>query len=224
MKTLIISALSQIQFCPPLASTEFYELLMQFAINLAVLVILARVLYFRWNHNSEYMFAQLMAGIIVFMICAMLRWVQLGLGLALGLFAIFAIIRFRTVNVPVKEMVYLFMAVGISAVNALLQLSDCLQWIIFANIILVGLTFVMERYFFGKKLSRRTITFSNTELLKPSKQLLLIQELKTLTELDIVRFEIGKVDYTKGLAQIRIFFTGNGNGNFNEGENSNDDD
>jgi hypothetical protein len=82
----------------------------------------------------------------------------------------------------------------------------------------------MEKYFFGKKLSRRTITYSNTELLKPSKQPLLIQELKTLTELDIVRLEIGKVDYSKGLAQIRIFFTGSGNGNFNESENSNDDD
>jgi hypothetical protein len=224
MKPLIIITQSNIQFCPPLASAEFYELLMQFAINLIVLVILARVLYFRWNRNSEYMFAQLMAGIIVFMICAMLRWVQLGLGLALGLFAIFAIIRFRTVNVPVKEMVYLFMAVGISAVNALLQISQCLQWIIFANIILVGLTFVMEKYFFGKKLSRRTITFNNTDLLKPSKQQLLLQELKALTELDIIRYEVGKVDYIKKQAQIRLYFTGEGDGSFNDSENTNDDD
>jgi predicted membrane channel-forming protein YqfA (hemolysin III family) len=224
MEALFIPTILKIQFCPPVASSEFYELLMQFGLNLIVLVILARVLYFTWNRNSEYMFAQLMAGIIVFMICAMLRWVQLGLGLALGLFAIFAIIRFRTINVPVKEMVYLFMAVGISAVNALLQISQCLQWMIFANIVLVGLTFVMEKYFFGKKLSHRTITFNNTDLLKPSKQSLLLQELKTLTELDIVRFEIGKVDYIKGHAQIRLYFTGEGDGSFNEAENANDDD
>ena len=106
MKPIMLFTQLKIQFCPPLASAEFYELLMQFGLNLIVLVMLARVLYFTWNRNSAYMFAQLMAGIIVFMICAMLRWVQLGLGLALGLFAIFAIIRFRTVNVPVKEMVY----------------------------------------------------------------------------------------------------------------------
>ncbi len=224
MKPIMLFAQLKIQFCPPLASAEFYELLMQFGLNLIVLVMLARVLYFTWNRNSAYMFAQLMAGIIVFMICAMLRWVQLGLGLALGLFAIFAIIRFRTVNVPVKEMVYLFMAVGVSAVNALLPFNECLQWIVFANIIILGLTFIMERYFFGRKLSRRTITYNNTELLKPSKQPLLMQELRALTELDIVRFEIGKVDYIKGHAQIRIFFSGEGSGSFSEGENGNDDD
>ena len=224
MKLLILNTLLKAQFCPPVTSTEFYELLMQFGLNLAVLLILSRAMYFRWNHNPEYTFAQLITGVIVFLICAMLRWVQLELGLVLGLFAIFAIIRFRTLNVPVKEMAYLFMVVGISAINALLKLSQCLLWFIFANIFLVVLTFIMEKAFFSKALSRRTIAFNNTELLKPSKHHLLMQELRDLTELDILRFEIGKVDYVKGNAQIRIFFTGAGNGDFKETENSNDDD
>ena len=213
-----------IQFCPPLASAEFYELLMQFGINLVILLTLSRAMYFKWNRNPEYMFAQIITGVIVFLICAMLRWVELELGLVLGLFAIFAIIRFRTLNVPVKEMAYLFMVVGISAINALLPLCQCLLWVIFANLFLVGLTYTMEKAYFSKKLSRRTITFNNTELLKPSKQEILMQELKALTELNIMRFEIGKVDYIKNQAQIRIFFAGEGNGSFNEGENNNDDD
>jgi len=189
-----------------------------------ILVILSRVMYYNWNRKPEYMFAQLITGVIVFMICALLRWVQLGLGLVLGLFAIFAIIRFRTINVPVKEMAYLFMVVGISAVNALLPMDNCLQWILFANVILVAITFIMEKLYFSKKLSQRTITFNNTDLLKPSKHPLLLQELKVLTELNITRFEIGKVDYIKNQAQIRIFFTGDGNGSFNEAENVIDDD
>ncbi len=197
---------------------------MQFGLNLAILLILSRALYFKWNRKPEYMFAQLIAGVIVFMICALLRWVQLGLGLVLGLFAIFSIIRFRTINIPLKEMVYLFMAVGISAVNALLPMDICLQWILFANIFLVVLTFVMEKVFFSNNLSHRTITFNNTDLLKPSKHQLLLQELKDLTELNIIRFEIGKVDYTKKHAQIKLYFTGDSNDSFNDGENENDDD
>jgi hypothetical protein len=224
MKTTINPVLLNIQFCPEVASAEFYELLLQFGINLVVLVILARVMYFRWNRSPEYLFAQLITGVIVFMICALLRWVQLELGLVLGLFAIFAIIRFRTINVPVKEMAYLFMVVGISAVNALLPMDKCLQWILFANVILVVMTFIMEKVFFSKQLSRRTITFNNTDLLKPSKHPLLLQELKELTELNIVKFEIGKVDYIKKHAMIRIYFTGEGNRSFNEGEIQNDDD
>jgi len=224
MQSLIITTLLKFQLCPPLASAEFYELLMQFGINLVVLLTLSRAMYFKWNRNPEYMFAQIITGVIVFLICAMLRWVELELGLVLGLFAIFAIIRFRTLNVPVKEMAYLFMVVGISAINALLPICQCLLWVLFANLFLVGLTYTMEKAYFSKRLSRRTITFNNTELLKPSKQEILMQELKALTELNIMRFEIGKVDYIKNQAQIRIFFTGEGNGSFSEGENNIDDD
>jgi hypothetical protein len=224
MKTLITPAVLQIQFCPSVASAEFYELLMQFGINLAFLLILSRSLYFKWNRKPEHMFAQLITGVIVFLICALLRWVQIGLGLVLGLFAIFAIIRFRTVNVPVKEMVYLFMVVGISAVNALLPMSHCLQWIIFTNIMLLVLTLIMEKAFFSRSLSHRNITFNKTDLLKPSNHQLLLQELKDITELNIIRFEIGKVDYTKKHAQIRIYFRGEGIGNFSDDETGNDDD
>ena len=121
-------------------------------------------------------------------------------------------------------MAYLFMVVGISAINALLDLNQCLFWVIFANLFLVVLTFILEKGLFSKRLSRRTITYNNTELLKPSKHSLLLQELKTLTELNIVRFEIGKVDYIKGQAQLRIYFTGEGNGSFSEAESATDDD
>jgi hypothetical protein len=224
MKTIISPALSEIQFCPPIASTEFYEMLMQFALNLLVLLFLTRVIYFRWNRKPEHMFAQLITGIVVFMICAMLHWAQLGLGLVLGLFAVFTIIRFRTLNVPVKEMAYLFMIVGISVINALLQMNQCLQWIIFANMFIIALTFIMEKVFFSKKLNHRTITYGSTELLKPSKHQLLLQDLKELTELNIVRYEIGKVDYIKKHAQIKLYFTGDSNDSFNYVENENDDD
>jgi hypothetical protein len=224
MKTISITSLLEIQFCPPIASAEFYEMLLQFALNLLVLLVLSRVIYFRWNRKPEHMFAQLITGIVVFMICAMLHWAQLGLGLVLGLFAVFTIIRFRTLSVPIKEMAYLFMIVGISVINALLQMNQCLQWILFANVFIIALTFIMEKGFFSKKQNHRTITYGNTELLKPSKHHQLLQELKELTELSIVRIEIGKVDYIKKHAQIKLYFTGDGNDSFNDDENENDDD
>jgi len=216
--------ISKIQFCPPVATPEFYELLLQFGLNLVVLFILSWAMYYRFNRKSEYLFAQIISGVVVFMICAMLRWVQLELGLVLGLFAIFAIIRFRTVNVPVKDMAYLFMIVGVSAVNALLKMSECLQWIVFANVLLIGLTFLLEKVFFSKQLSKRTITFNDTDLLRPSQHATLLNRLKELTELNIVRFEIGKVDYNKKQAQLRIFYTGASGEGFDDSPINNDDD
>jgi hypothetical protein len=203
----LIKAL-ETQVCPPITSAEFTELMIQLGINLVVLFIISRILYMKWNRNPEYLFAQFISGVTVFMICALLRWVKLELGLVLGLFAIFSIIRFRTINVPVKDMAYLFMTVGISAVNALLSASTCLQWILISNCLLILLTLILEISFFNHPLASRTITFENTELLKPSRQQNLIQELKSLTGLDIIKFEIVKADYIKKHAQIKIFFPG----------------
>jgi hypothetical protein len=224
MKTDLLHGLLEIRFCPPVASSEFYELIIQFGINFGVLLIIARFMYYKWNRKAEYMFAMFITGIIVFMICALLRWVQLELGLVLGLFAIFAIIRFRTINVPIKEMAYLFMVVGISAVNALLPISGCIQWILLSNSILILVTFVLETAYFRHKISCRTITISHTELLKPSQRKLLLEEIKNLTELDILRLEIGKVDYIKKHAQINIYFTGDDGSCANEPISMNDDD
>jgi len=223
MKNSILPQLAGIQQCPPITSTEFFELIIQLVINLAVLFIISRMIYYKWNRNAEYMFAQLISGVVVFMICALLRWVKLELGLVLGLFAIFAIIRFRTINVPVKEMAYLFMIVGVSAVNALLPAGSCLQWIVISNSLMMTLALVLEIVYFSNPVASRTITYDNTDLLKPSQHNKLMQELKNLTELDIMRFEIGKVDYIKKHAQIKIFFQGPGERSI-AGENANDDD
>lgn len=224
MKTIQDLTLSDIQICPPFASTDFYELILRFVLNLVVLLIISRAMYYKWNKKPQYMFAQLISGTIVFIICSLLRWVQLELGLVLGLFAIFAIIRFRTVNIAVKEMTYLFMSVGISAVNALVQQNECTQWIIFVNIILLLITFFMEKVFFSRKLASRTIAYNNTDLIKPSKHHLLLKELKEITELNITRFQIGKVDYIKNHAQIKIYFTDAGNTCLNDEESTDDND
>jgi len=224
MKTGYVLTTVDVPNCPPLAGPEFYEMLIQFALNLTVLLLVARFIYFRWNRRPEYLFTLLITGVVVFLICAMLRWIQLGMGLVLGLFAIFAIVRFRTINVPVKEMAYLFMVVGISSINALLRIGSCLQWIIFVNVFIVGLIFTVERIFFNHAINHRTINFNKTDLLKPSKHQQLLKELRELTELNITRFEIGKVDYVKNQAQIRIFFIGAGSEASLETENGNDDD
>jgi hypothetical protein len=215
----------QFQLCPPFAGAGFYELFIQLGINILILLIISRVIYYRWNRNPDYMFAQIIGGLIVFIICALLRWVKLELGLALGLFAIFAIIRFRTINVPVKDMAYLFLVVGLSAMNALLPASECLQWLIFCNSLLILVTLLMETAFFRHSLSCRTITFSNTDLLKPNMHDQLIKELNEMTGLDILRLEISKVDYVRKNARIKIYFRGDRCESSNQGNDaSNGDD
>lgn len=215
-----------LQLCPPFTSSEFNELFIQLGINMIILLALSRLIYYKWNRSPEYMFAQIISGLVVFLICALLRWVKLELGFALGLFAIFAIIRFRTINVPVKDMAYMFMVVGISAVNALLPVDKCLQWIVIFNALVILVTLLLEITFFSHVLLSRNIAFNNTDLLRPEKHDELISALKELTGLQIIRFEVGKVDYNKKQAQIKIYFPSHSGEKQVQSENnsSNDDD
>jgi len=93
MTTILTSALQEIQFCPPVASTEFYDLLLQFGINLLILGDSFQSHVLQLEPQTRVHVCPVDNRSNCFMICALLRWVQLGLGLVLGLFAIFAIIR-----------------------------------------------------------------------------------------------------------------------------------
>ncbi|MBN2480193.1 MAG: DUF4956 domain-containing protein [Bacteroidales bacterium] len=185
----------------------FLELFIRFLIHLTVLTIISRFIYYRMNLKLNYMFAQIVAGVVVFLLCGLLFWVELQLGLALGLFAIFAIINFRTATIPVKEMTYLFAVVGISAINGLIHLENGILSILLPNICIILVVYSMEKAWFTRKISYRTILYTNIELIKPGHQNELIRDLKKMTELDIIRFEIGRVDYKKGNAEIRVYYS-----------------
>lgn len=184
----------------------FFELFLRFILHLGILTIISRLIYYRINLKLNYMFAQIVAGVMVFLLCGLLFWVELQLGLAIGLFAIFAIINFRTATIPVKEMTYLFAVVGISAINGLIHLENGIFFLLLPNICIITAVYSMEKTWFTRRVSYRTILYTNINLIKPGHQEELLKDLKDVTQLDIIRFEIGKVDYKKGNAEIRIYY------------------
>lgn len=206
MKTL--ADLSQITFgiSDPNTQIASLELFIRFIIHVVVLTVVSRLIYYRRNMKLNYMFAQIVAGVVVFLLCGLLFWVELQLGLALGLFAIFAIINFRTATIPVKEMAYLFAVVGISAINGLIHLENGIFFILLPNICVIIVVYSMEKVWFTKKISYRTILYTNIKLIKPGHHKELLQDLEKMTELEIIRYEIGKVDYKRGNAEIRIYY------------------
>ena len=115
--TTIINSLS-------LGETAWF--LIRFALNILTLFILVRLLYYEYRKEGtpEYMFAFFILGIVVFLICTALEMVEVQLGFALGLFALFGILRFRTESIPVREMTYLFMVIGVAMINSLVNFQD----------------------------------------------------------------------------------------------------
>lgn len=191
-----------------LNANDFYTLLVRFFLNLVVLTVTVRYLYYPNTYRRDYVFTFLLIGIVVFFMCYLLASVKLQLGFALGLFAVFGIIRYRTNPIPIKEMTYLFLVIAISLINAISSKKVSYGELLFSNLSLLVVTLVLEKGLLIKHLSQRTVVYEKIDLIKPEKRSELIEDLRIRTGLDIKRVEIGKIDFLKDIAWITIHFPG----------------
>lgn len=185
---------------------DFTELLIRFLFNFIIVVWLVRYIYYPITRRKDYLFTYLLFSVIVFFLCQLLSSVKLGLGFALGLFAIFGIIRYRTDPIPIKEMTYLFIVIGIAAINGLANKKISFAELMFTNIVVVGITYGLEKIWLLKSESRKTIEYEKIDLIKPENHALLMEDLKERTGLNIHRFEIGRLDFLKDTARIRVYY------------------
>lgn len=185
---------------------DFFTLVLRFLLNMSILWITVRYLYYPRTFRKDYVFTFLLLGIVVFFMCYLLASVKLQLGFALGLFAVFGIIRYRTNPIPIKEMSYLFLVIAISLINAISTKKVSYAELLFSNLALVGVTLILEKGLFIKHLSQRTIVYEKIDLIKPEKRAELIADLKQRTGLDIKSIEIGKVDFLRDIAWLTVHF------------------
>ncbi len=185
---------------------DFIELILRFALNTIVIIVLVRYLYYKLTNRKDYLFTYFLISTIVFLLCYLLENVKLELGFALGLFAIFGIIRYRTRQIEIKEMTYLFLVIGVSVINALANKKVSYAELLFTNLALVTVTFLLEKVFFLKHESRKTIDYEKIELIKPEKYPQLLEDLEERTGLKINRAEIGRIDFLRDSARVRIFY------------------
>lgn len=185
---------------------DFFELLVKAVFNFLVIGYIVRYLYYPATKNKDYLFTYLLISITVFFLCFLLENVKLQLGFALGLFAIFGIIRYRTDPIPIKEMTYLFIVIGVSVVNALANKKISHTELLFTNFIIIAVTFGLEKIWLLKHETRKTITYEKIELIVPARREELMADLKTRTGLNITRVDVRKIDFLRDTAQIRIFY------------------
>jgi hypothetical protein len=185
---------------------NFFELLIRFGFNLLITFIIVWFIYYKQTRRKDYLFAFLLIGSVIFLLCFLLDNVKLQLGFAFGLFAIFGIIRYRTTSIPIKEMTYLFIIIGITVINAIATKKISYAEIIFTNLSIILLIFLLERVFLLKHESQKTILYEKIELIKPERRTELIADIEERTGLKINRIQIGRVDFLRDIARIQIFY------------------
>lgn len=196
--------------------SNFYELLIRFSFNTAVTLFIVRYLYYSITKRKDYLFTYILISIIVFFLCFLLGNVKLQLAFALGLFAIFGIIRYRTIVVPIKEMTYLFIVIGISVINALANKKVSYLELIFTNLAIVAATFLLEKIWLLKHESSKVIVYEKIENIKPANFDVLKSDLELRTGLKIEKIEIGRINFLNDTVRIRIYYFENEN-NSNQG-------
>jgi len=180
--------------------------LTQFAFRLGIHLLFISLsvfgLYFRHSRNRQFCFSFVAISLSVFMLCYVLQRVDMELGFALGLFAIFGIIRYRTITIPTKEMTYLFVLIALSVVNSLSGLAVSLVELLVVNAIIWVSLLLLES--FSNRESIVAITYEKVENLKEGKQDLLIADLQERTGQRVKRFEVELVDYLKDSALLHV--------------------
>ena len=182
------------------------KMIFRFAINFVFLFYIIRYLYYPSTRRRDYLFTFYMISIIVFFLCFTLKKYELDLGMALGLFAIFGIIRYRTDPINIREMTYLFVVIGVSVINALANKKMSYAEILGANLLVVASMTIIERFVIFKHEMHKDLLYENIENIKPENEGALIEDLKERTGLDINRVKIGKVDFLRESVQITIFY------------------
>ncbi|MEX1384591.1 DUF4956 domain-containing protein [Lutibacter sp.] len=190
----------------PLFDDDFFKMMFRFVINFTFLTIIIRFLYYHLSKRKDYVFTYYLISVIVFFLCFTLKKYELDIGMALGLFAIFGIIRYRTDAIPIKEMTYLFVVIGVSVINSLANKKMSYAEIIGANSLIILVLFLIERYWALKQEESKAVVYENIENIKPENYHLLKQDLESRTGLSINKVTIGDVDFLKDTAKVTIFF------------------
>jgi hypothetical protein len=186
--------------------TSLTELFTKLAIDLASLFAVIGLIYFPRMKDKDYVFTFFVFNLLIFLVCYFMNSMQLTMGLGFGLFALFGILRYRTILVPIKEMTYLFTVIVLAIINSLGTKEVGMTEVVAANFIIVALIFFLEKLWLRTQTGYKVITYEKIELIKPENRVTLMNDLRQRTGLNITRLEIDSINFMNDTCVIKVFF------------------
>lgn len=190
---------------PLVEGHDFFTMLLRFSFNTLLVWLMIHCLYYPKSKRRDYYFTFMLISISIFFMIFLLGGVKLKVGFALGLFAIFGIIRYRTESMPVREMTYLFSIIAMSVINALATTISYAE-LVATNAMFLLATWFFESYILLKHVSTKLIQYDRIALIKPEKYEEMMQDLRQRTGLNITKAEIGAIDFLRDMAIVKIYY------------------
>jgi hypothetical protein len=180
-------------------------------IDLVSTYVLMQFIYFRFYKNKDLLFTYFVFNIVIFTISFLLNRVEISMGAAFGLFAVFSMLRYKTEEISIKDMTYLFLTIAIGIVSAVTRLKgveDVYEYLFLIAIItaMILVALMLESNWFMKQELFKTIYYEKIELIHPSKYDEFLEDLRSRTGIDIHRAEVQKIDFLRDTAQVKIYF------------------
>ncbi|MFN8350956.1 MAG: DUF4956 domain-containing protein [Flavobacteriales bacterium] len=204
---------------------DLWELLFKFGLDALVLFVLIRVIYYPIHRKKENLFTYFVFNVLIFFLCVLMNNVKLSMGFGFGLFAVFSIIRYRTEQLSVKDMTYLFAVITLAVINALVSKKVSLVELLFTNATILALVYIMEHLWLTRHEAMRQLIYERIDLIKPQNRDKLFADLQERLGIKPSRVEIGRIDLLRDTVQLRVFFFEDEQtlGTFTEPPRDNDD-
>ena len=182
------------------------EMLVRFTFNLVVAYVIIKLIYHRDHKGNDFVFTYFMFNSLIFFFAYILGNLDVNIAFGFGLFAVFAILRYRTDPIPIKEMTYLFIVITIGVINALSANNVAFSEVLFANTAIVILTYLLEKYWVNNLLKSKAIVYGELDKISPEKNQELIDELSEKTGLSLLRAKVGRVNFKSNRVNIRVYY------------------
>lgn len=190
---------------PLIQKESLLTLAILFAFNLLVCWVIVHFFYYKKNGRKDYYYTFMLFSVTVFLLMFLLNNVNLGMGFALGLFAIFGMIRYRTEMVPIREMTYLFVIIGIAVINGLAMTHGYINLLVI-NLLFFATIAIVDGIFAAKKKPTKIILYDKIELVKHGREEELKADLENRTGLKINKLNVGHIDFLRDVAYIQIYY------------------
>ncbi len=185
---------------------DLWELLFKFTIDLVVVFVLIRVIYYNIHRKKDHLFTYFLFNVLIFFLCVLLNNVKLSTGFAFGLFAVFSVLRYRTEQISIKDMTYLFAVIALAVINALVSKKISLAELLFTDGMILVMTYALENLWLTRHEAMRFVNYERIDLIKPDKRAELLADLKERLGIHVSRIEVGKIDLLRDTVQLRVFY------------------
>ena len=190
---------------PLFDAQSFWTMVIRFLFNLIVCWVIIHCFYYKKANRKDYYFTFIMFAVVIFLIISLMENMKMNIAYALGLFAIFGMIRYRTETIKIREMTYLFVVMGISIVNGM-ALSTSYVELVTVNLLVVLTIWLLDGTNLLNHTAMKIILYDRIENTKHGKEDDLKADLIERTGLDITKVEVGHIDYLRDVAFVKVYY------------------